>query len=420
MKRAVLTWMLLAWAVPVWADPASGEQPVGATVDEFLALAREINPEIAARALEAEAAAAWVEGADAFPDPKLQITLDDISRNAAGLPGRVATTKYTLQQEIPWWGKRALQREIAVAASREAESVREERKLEVAMKVKMAYADYHRVHLSMDQTDELIQIMRVLVEFARFRYAQGMGSQQEATSAEAERGALSMERVRLLQERHRIRARLNALVGRPAEAPVVEHPHLRELPETSLLDYRQLLERGLAANPSLGMARARVASAEGETRLAKKAWYPDWEVGFGVVERRNVEEMDSYEAMVGVSLPLQWSAKKAKERETALKEQAARQDLVAERLRVELGLKEALSSLEEAQAVEKVTRESLLPQARIALQSALKGYENGNTEAVAVLDAVQRLKKFQIERLKAQYDQQVRLAEIERFVGGEW
>lgn len=409
--------MLMTW--PMVGHAASPDKPVGASVAELLALARAMNPELAAAALESDAASAGAQAADALPDPKLQVTFDEISQNGAGLPGRVGTVKYTLSQEIPWWGKRDLQREIAEAGSREASGKQEEQVAEVAMKVKTAYADYHRVHLSMDQTDELIQIMRTLAEFARFRYAQGMGLQSEATTAEAERGALAAERVRLEKERHRIRARLNTLVNRSPNASLVEHPHLRSMPNPSVLNGEKLLERGLAANPGLRMGQARLEMAEGETRLAERNWYPDLEVGFGLVNRRDAAMENGFEAMVGINIPLQWESRRALERQAGLKKQAAQERLNAERLRVESGLYEALLSLEEARQVEKVTRDSLLPQARLALQSSLKGYETGTAEAITVLDAVQRLKKFQIELIKSQYEQQVRLAEIERFVGGE-
>ncbi|MBF0098143.1 MAG: TolC family protein [Magnetococcales bacterium] len=397
----------------------SDTQPVGASVEELLQIARQMNPEVAAAALDADAAAARVKGADALPDSKLLFTFDDISKSNSGWPGRVGTYKYTLQQEIPGWGKRESKRQIAEAGSREANSQLEERITDLLMRVKAAYADYHRVHLSMDQTRELLQIMRVVVVFARARYAQGMALQAEATSAEAERGALSSELVRLEKERHRLRVRLNALLNRHPDAPLVEHPHLRPLPAAQVLDYETLWQRAQAANPALKMAQAKVEGSTEEIQLARKNWLPDLEVGVGLVNPRQEGGRDGYEAMLSLNLPLQTGWRVAAEQEAVAKQQAASARLNLAHLQLAANLREALLSLEESRAVEKSTVDILLPQARIALHSALKGYEAGSVEAVTVLDAIQRLKKFHIEQIQAQFEQQVRLAEIERLIGGD-
>ncbi|MBF0321417.1 MAG: TolC family protein, partial [Magnetococcales bacterium] len=123
---SLVPWLLLAVfligpAHPARAGENTSNERVGASVEELLIRARAMNPELAAASLETEAAQARVQGSDALPDPKFQLTLDDISENARGLPGRSATYKYLFQQEIPWWGKRGIKREIAAAENREAE-----------------------------------------------------------------------------------------------------------------------------------------------------------------------------------------------------------------------------------------------------------------------------------------------------------
>ncbi|MBF0346679.1 MAG: TolC family protein [Magnetococcales bacterium] len=393
--------------------------PVGASVKEFLELALKMNPERAAASMEAEAAMARAQGAGQFPDPMFQWTLDDISKTNSGLPERVGVMKYSLKQELPWWGKREAERHIAEAEHGEAQGRFADVGAEIALRIKTAYADYHRVHLSMDQTDELIEVMRTLVRFAQFRYAQGMSVQSEITSAEAERGSLDVELVRLGKERHRIRSRLNALVNRQPDAPIVEHPHLRPLPTPEALNYDTLLSIARKNNPVLAMVQSRLTAAVGDQRLADLAWYPDVNLGVGLVQRRDDGEPNGYEAMVEFNLPIQWWKRQARERETAAKTGAMRESLASEQRRIESSLRETLLSLEEAREVERITTDTLMPQGRLALQSALKGYQTGATEAVAVLDTIQRLKKFQIDLLKAQFEGQVRLAEIERLIGGD-
>ncbi len=395
----------------------SEEGAIGASVEELLALVRTMNPELAAMALEAEAAAARVEGSDALPDPKLQVTFEDISKNSSGLPSRVSATKLIVQQEFPLWGKRRLKRQVAEADHHKAQGEQAALTAELLGKVKTVYAEYHQIHLSMEQNEELISILRTLVRVTQARYAQGAALQNEVTAAELERGGLTAERVRLGNERKKLKARLNALLNRAPEAPIVEQPRLRTIPATSALDFGQLMPRLLETNPQLAKDRATLTAAQSNRELASREWFPDVGVGMGIVKRQN--ETDSFEAMVEMSIPLQWEARRARENETVAMERASQSRLEAERTRLVAELQEALLALESARGVEQISKESLLPQARMALQSALRNYENGAGESLQVLDAVQRLKKYRIEQIKAQYEQQMRLADIERLIGGE-
>ncbi|RZI42148.1 TolC family protein, partial [Herbaspirillum sp. HC18] len=100
------------------ASPAAVAEPVlGASVESLLEFARERNPEYASMRHEAEAARERSASAGALPDPKLRIELMDITKmgeqSATLSPSRVGQTKYTIMQELPWFGKRDLQREAA-------------------------------------------------------------------------------------------------------------------------------------------------------------------------------------------------------------------------------------------------------------------------------------------------------------------
>ena len=83
----------------------------------------------------------------------------------------------------------------------------------------------------------------------------------------------------------------------------------------------------------------------------------------------------------------------------------------------ELG--ESLAGLEAARRTEALAATSLLPQAELTFQSALAGYENGKVDFATLLDAQRQILRAKQERLKAQAEAQMRLAEIERIVGEE-
>jgi len=80
---------------------------------------------------------------------------------------------------------------------------------------------------------------------------------------------------------------------------------------------------------------------------------------------------------------------------------------------------DAWIALKTAREIEKLVRENQLPQAEIGFQAAAKGYELGRTEFLDVLMTEQQLWRANIELVKVLFDQQVRLAEIEKLIGGE-
>src|SRR5262245_11960593 len=99
-----------AFAAPITslsAQPAALAAAPGARVEELLAAVRDLNPEVAAAALDREAAAAKVFPAGALDDPTINFTRDQGFRQ----------TLVTVTQEFPLWGKRALRREIAEAGA---------------------------------------------------------------------------------------------------------------------------------------------------------------------------------------------------------------------------------------------------------------------------------------------------------------
>ena len=90
------------------AAPAQEALP-GADLPGLLAIAKESNPEYAGMRYEAQAAVERVTPAGALPDPKLRTELMDITKmgeqSPTLWPSSVGSTKYTLMQDLPWFGK---------------------------------------------------------------------------------------------------------------------------------------------------------------------------------------------------------------------------------------------------------------------------------------------------------------------------
>ncbi len=410
--------LLVALAPAASAQEAQGEPP-GRTAASLLDYARQNNPEYASMRHEADAAAERVAPAGALPDPRFRLELMDITRmgeqNPTLSPERVGSTKYTLIQELPWYGKRDLKREIAELDADGATGRARGSWSEIAARLKSAYAQLYLLHRNERITRELLDLTVRLERIAQARYAGGLAMQQDVIRAQVEQTAMRGELIMLENEGRMLQARVNMLLARPAGAPLAEPEALRPLPAPARLDFAALEERVRGRNPRLFAEDAAIRSAEKKRELAYKERYPDFMLGVTPVQYGS--SVKEWQLMVEFNIPLQQSSRRAMERESEsmLSAARARRDATANEVLAELA--ENLSGIEAARRTEALAATSLLPQAELAFNSALAAYENGKADFTTLVEAQQQIRKARLSRIKAQAEAQVRLAELERLLG---
>lgn len=392
----------------------------GATLGSLIAFARANNPEYASMQHEADAAAQRVYPAGALPDPVIRAELQNITNAGSDArpsvwPGRVGSTRYLLMQPVPFPGKRDLKREVAQA---ESEGARERAALtwtEIVAKIKAEHAQHYYVSHSLRLTAEILDLMSRLEQVAQSRYASGLVPQQDVIRAQIEQTGIRTELVGMDAELRQIRARLNGLLARPATAPLATPEALAPLPAPAALDPAALADRVRARNPQLASEEARLRAAGKNRDLTLRNRYPDFV--FGVAPMQAGSRIEQWELMLELNIPLQQESRRAQEREAEAMLSAARlrRDAAANQLLAELSA--SVEALDAARRTEQLAASSLLPQARLTLQSALAAYENGRVDFATLLDAQRQIRKARQDGLKAQADARMRLAEIERLIG---
>jgi outer membrane protein TolC len=398
---------LVAMAV-LFALTARAEPLPGGSVEALLAVARQQSPEVIALRLEADAARERAAASGALADPTLRTEWRDVGNDMSG-----RSTKYTFIQPLSWWGKRDLKREAAEAEADAAAAGSDAGWLELAARIKTAYALDYALTRQLALSREVADLLDRLEAISRNRYANGLAQQQDAIRARVERTALQTEIVQVEMERHHAQVRINGLLARPSHAALADPQALRAMPTT--LDHDALDERLRAKNPGLFADEARIRAAEKNRDATYRNRYPD--VALGVSPIQTGSRISEWELMLEVTIPLQQSSRRSQERESErmLEAARARRDAGANRLLSELA--ENVSALEASQRIETLTRTDLLPQAELTFQAALAGYQNGKVDFATLLDAQRQIRKAKQDVIKAQAEQQARLAEIEKLVG---
>ncbi|MCR4298095.1 MAG: TolC family protein [Gallionella sp.] len=419
--RLAIYGLIGAWLLPAHAaeDRMLGDRLLGSDLAGLLEYAREHNPEFAAMRYEVEAAQQRVQPAAALPDPVLRAELMNITnqgtnRDASLWPSQVGSTRYLLMQSVPWFGKRDLQRGVAEAQVAQANSQTSATWAELSNKIKSNYAQYYYLFGSESLVLETLALLDSLEQVVQVRYANGFGAQQDVIRIQVEQTGLRTELLNLESMQHHMHGRLNALLSRPAMAALAQ-PALRPIPAAAQLDYRTLEEKLRARNPQLQIFNARIDEAEKSRDLAYVNRYPGFT--FGVAPTQSGSTLKTWDLMVELNIPLQQESRRSQEREaeamlaaTGARKEAMLNQVLADLMEIVIGL-------EAAQRIESLIATRLLPQAELTYQSALSSYETGKVDFATLLDAQRQILKSRQQRLKAQLEVQLHLAELERLLG---
>lgn len=401
---------------------AALEEPRNAQLQELIVEAVRNNPEIRAARNEAEAALQRVPPAGALDDPMLEAGLLNLPTDSWRTNREDMTMKMLgLAQRFPFPGKRALRREVAEKDAGTAAQGYRETVNRVARQVKLAYLDLslalESVRLMKDTTLVLEQFLRIVES----RYAVGQGAQADVFKAQTQLAKMREELLRMERERPVMEAELAMLVGRPGAGPIVAPlpgvPQLR-------LDLEALREAALRQRPQLLALRNAVEKNNTAIELARKDYNPDFDVRLQYGQRESMldgtKRPDMVSLMVAINLPI-WGKEKIDPRiaEARSMRDQAQNMYHAQQNEVFAKLRQQVAIAEQSRKSTELYDTAILPQARLAVESALSAYRVNRVDLLMLLDSQMSLLNFSIGRAAAVVGLNKALAEIGLLTGAE-
>ncbi|MEA2831451.1 MAG: hypothetical protein QOF22_2199, partial [Bradyrhizobium sp.] len=166
----------------LWLSPAmAGDQTVpGATVESVVAIAKRLNPAIAAAALEFDAAVHKIGTAGVLADPSLVLEAWDV--NSLGVGQR----RFGVEQEIKLWGKYGLERNVAQADADAAKFQGRATVIDLVAQVVAAHGEYNAAYEAAGISAEIKRRYDEILSLLRSRYGTTSVDQQEVIKAEIE------------------------------------------------------------------------------------------------------------------------------------------------------------------------------------------------------------------------------------------
>ena len=263
--------------------------------------------------------------------------------------------------------------------------------------------------------DRRIDLLQTIEEVARERYALGLAAQQDSIQAQVARTNMQRERIERLAVRREAAAMLNAVLGRPADAPLAEpseEPALA-LPSGALAQALARLED--AQHPGLLARIADVDAADTAAQLQHRQRLPDITLGLGVMQNEDREE--SLKVMLEFEIPLQQRVRREREREAGLLADAARSRLQALRDELQGQLGQAWAQAESARDQRLLIDQTLLPQSRANFESALASYQVGTVDFGTLLAALEAWQGAELLRVDVRRDEFLGAAAVRAIVG---
>lgn len=378
LSRALFVVVLSAIAAPGLAQ--SNRLVLADVVTEALAK----NPEIAASQRRYDAARQRPAQERSLPDPMLSAgyNASGTPRPGAGIGTEPnANAGFMVSQMLPYPGKLALRGAIAEReADAEFQQI-EAARLSVAARVKQAYYRLSYTHAVTDVLRRNKELLDTLLKVSEGRYAVGHAAQQDVIKAQTQLSILELQLERLAQERATREGELNALLNRPASAPV-------GVPEDLQLVHFDLALESLLATaneraPMLRRDRIMIDRARLALDAARKEYKPDFGVTGGYYYMGSMPPM--YELRFDVTLPLRRARRAAAVAEQQSTSDQARSTLESSRLAIQSRVQEDYRMASTAIRLARMYRDGVLPQARLALESSLASYQSGTVDFLSVL-----------------------------------
>ena len=396
--------------------PAFAQAPARMPLADVVAEAVAKNPAIAAAQRRYDAAKQRPVQERSLPDPMVSA-----GYNASGnpLPGAglgtepIANIGFIVSQELPYPGKRTLRASIA---SREADAEFQQieaARLSITARVKQAYYRLAYTYAVGDVLTRNRDLLDILLKVSENRYAVGQAAQQDVIKAQTQLSILELQLERVRQERATREGALNALLTRPAATPVGQPEDLQLTPFDLSLD--SLVKAANEHAPMLRRDQIMIDRSLLAVDAARKEYTPDFAVSGGYYYMGAMPPM--YEFRFDVKVPLQRARRAGAVAEQLSTVEQARSAYDSTRLDLQGRVQEDYQMASTSIRLARLYRETVLPQARLALESSMSSYQTGAVDFLSVLTSFGTVLEYEMTDFEELASYHTAISRLEEMTG---
>lgn len=352
-----------------------------------------------------------IDQAGSFPNQPLELGFDYMFSSESMTAFDRTTTSVGLMDPSALPNKAYA---AATVAWRDAQAAGERfraKKFELQARVLTAWADYALQAERIRIQEENLQLLRLVATTAASRVRAG-ASQQELLRADVASRLAENELATAQSELSQQRARLNALLGRPEDAPL-EPP--AQLPEARPFDVQDdaILAAGVSNNPELGGLEREREGRVAAIRRARLEYMPEVNVMASFT--------GSLSQSIGAAITLPTQLPRIRSMVAEARSDLRRVDAMAGQRRSDRAAEflVAILAMRDSERRIRLFEKELLPLAARTVDLARQGYSTGNVTYVDLIDAQRTNLDVRLSFAEARTSRERMLAEIEKLAGAD-
>lgn len=404
---------IAVFAAAALAAPAQERLELDVLVREAL----QNNPEIIAAQKQYEAARQRPTQESSLPDPMLSL-----GYTSAGSPSPfagigvepTANAGLMVSQEVPFPGKRKLRGDIARKEADADFELYQAVQLNVVSRLKQAYYRLYYAYAATDVLERNKELLRKLLRITEARYSVGRAAQQDVFKTQTELSILETRLVNLARERGAREAEINSLLNRRPGSPLARPAEIQPKDTVILLD--DLYAAARENSPMLRRDQKMIERTELALNLARKDYYPDYVLSGGYFNQGRMADM--WQFRVDFKLPAYyWRKQRAAVAEQAQSVSQTRRTYEATNQALHFRIKDDYLMFTTSNRLMKLYGQTVIPQAKLALESSLASYETGTIDFLSVLTNYVTVVEYEMNYYEELQNYYLALSRLEEMTG---
>ena len=334
------------------------------------------------------------------------------------------THKEMIAMKFPFPGTLALKGQIINEDVLIAQKEFEIALRDLVTEIKLAYYDYLFVTEATRINEENQKLLQQMIAIAQAKFRVGQGKYSNVIMAQVELSKLANVIITLQQQRETIIARINTLLNSSADLPLGDPMPIEENRVVPTL--AELYALAVENRQEIQKQKLTISKMNLVVEMAKQMTYPDPPLGASYFENRSMPDLKHTQKM-----PMTFSTRRTLNptntawfghrnsyiHEMGVKIEAMEHQIEKLGSNLRFVVKKHHFGMETANRSIRLYRQTLLPQARQALEAANTAYQAAQIDFLSFLDAQRTLLNLRIEEQRALRDYRQHLAQLEQAAG---